>query len=222
MSLTIYLPLLEKTYTWVTVKAVDDAISRCLGLYGRIVAAVYTYQTEKMLQAYDPKLSYTENYLHMCHLPTRNAEMLEKLWIISADHELTNSTAAFLHAASTLADPLSAMIASIASGYGILHGGAIEAAHNQIQSHAGKVAMLIQDVKAKKIRLLGYGHRIYKTTDPRTTLIREILSQLPDTNSELLKTALEIDRVARNDEYFISRHLNCNADLFASFAYNAM
>ena len=97
-------------------------------------------------------------------------QSLERLWVLYCDHEMTNSTAAFLHVASTLADPISCCSAFIASGNGPLHAGAVDLAYKAYAKLGTleKVPAMIADVKSKKYRLFGYGHRIYKTVDPRT------------------------------------------------------
>lgn len=139
---------------------------------------------------------------------------------------MTCSTASFLLTASSLPDAISCQISAICAGYGILHAGAIEVAYKIFQE-IGSVAAVpakIASVKAGKERLFGYGHRIYKVVDPRSVFIRRILDELKEETAAdpLLSVAMEIDRVASNDEYFVKRKLNANADLFASFAYKAM
>lgn len=96
--------------------------------------------------------------------------ILSRLWILTANHELNNSTAAFLHAASTLADPYSCLAASVLSSTGILHGGAGEVAYKQLEAvgDVSNVPSLIRGVKAGEKRLFGYGHRMYKV---RNTLL---------------------------------------------------
>lgn len=152
---------------------------------------------------------------------------LERLWILYADHELSNSTAAFLHASSTLTDPISCILASAVSGFGPLHGGAMDIAQKTFERVGAleNVPALIADVKAKKLRLSGYGHRIYKTTDPRSRLLRSMLNDELSEEVEripLLAVALEIDRVASTDPYFTSRNLKANADLYGNFIYAAL
>ncbi|CAI0640985.1 unnamed protein product [Colletotrichum noveboracense] len=139
---------------------------------------------------------------------------------------MTNSTAAFLHAASTLTDPLSCCISAIVSGYGPLHGGAIDLAYKMFEKikTPNEVYSLITAVKTNKQRLYGYGHRIYKTVDPRVKLIHRMIDQHRDKveSNPMLAVTLEIDRVANNDEYFTSRNLKANADLYGCFLYTAM
>lgn len=191
--------------------------------------------------------------------------------ILMADHEITNSASVLLSTASTLADPYSCCAAATLSGNGILHGGAIEVAYKQLDvlTDLNMIPMLIEAVKAGKMRLFGYGHRKWKVSppccvpklpsseypcplgsgsgddksvgktegrsaltatqlpDPRSILFREMIADAM-LDMESLRTdhhlaaALEIDRVASQDEYFKSRNLHANADLFLSFAYKSM
>ena len=162
---------------------VDKLLIRVLSALGTVVALAYCRLTERTFTPADPNGSFVQNMLIMMGFVEKDTgqpnpkhiDCLEQLWVLYADHELTNSTAAFLHVASTLADPFTCSIASIAAAYGPLHGGAIETAFKTIRD-VGKpenVPQLIEDVKAKKFRLFGYGHRIYKTVDPRSVFIRE-------------------------------------------------
>lgn len=167
---------------------VDSQIIRVLSALATVIAMSFCRFKERPFTPADPNGCFIENTLLMMGFVEdetkrpnpKHIESLEKLWVLYADHELTNSTAAFLHVASTLADPFSCTVASIAAAYGPLHGGAIDTAFKVIQS-VGKpenVPALIDDVKAKKCRLYGYGHRIYKTVDPRATIIREYVSPM--------------------------------------------
>lgn len=213
---------------------VDRGIVRTLGAFASVVALVYCHKRNKPFTMPDPEQSYIANIVRMMGFhesgsdatPDRDVvACLSKLWILYADHEMTNSTAAFLHASSTLADPLSCCVASVASGYGPLHGGAIDIAYRTFADVGtpDNVPALIADVKAKKHRLFGYGHRIYKAVDPRARFMRDMIEQHKDRvkSNPLLAVALEIDRVAGADEYFTSRKLKANADLYGCFLYTA-
>ena len=162
---------------------VDKQLIRLISALGTVVAMAYCRLTERKSTPADPSGSFVQNMLIMMGFVEtatgkpnpKHIDCLERLWVLYADHELTNSTAAFLHVASTLADPFTCSIASIAAAYGPLHGGAIETAFKTIKD-VGKpenVPQLIEDVKAKKFRLFGYGHRVYKTVDPRSVFIRQ-------------------------------------------------
>lgn len=198
------------------------------------IALVYCHKRGRKFTPADPNGSFIGNVLLMMGFvdertgkPDPKIERcFERLWILYADHEMTNSTAAFLHAASTLTDPLSCAIAGIVSAYGPLHGGAIDAAYAGFKTVGTpeNVHRLISDVKAKKQRLFGYGHRVYKTTDPRVKFIRELIDEHKEEvkKNPLLNVALEIDRIAGEDKYFTSRKLKANADLYGCFLYTAL
>ena len=169
---------------------VDKQLVRVLSALGTVTALAYCRLTERKFTPADPNGSFIQNMLTMMGFvekatgkpDPRHIDCLEQLWVLYADHELTNSTAAFLHVASTLADPFTCSIASIAAAYGPLHGGAIETAFKTIKDvgTTENVPQLIEDVKAKKFRLFGYGHRIYKTVDPRSVFIRKyVYGHLP-------------------------------------------
>jgi citrate synthase len=107
-----------------------------------------------------------------------------------------------------------------------LHGGAIELAYEGLEKigHPRNVPIYIEMIKKKKARLFGYGHRIYKTRDPRLALIEELIEQNKEAVAAdpLLKVAFAIDRAANEDEYFVSRNLKANADLLGCFLYSAL
>lgn len=132
-----------------------------------IVALIYCHQHDRNLVPPDPKLSFIENVLLMMGFVEQSTQLpdpkvvktLDSLWVLYCDHEMTNSTAAFLHVASTLADPISCCMAYVASGNGPLHGGAIDLAYKAFArlESPDRVSKMISDVKAKKHRLFGYG-----------------------------------------------------------------
>ena len=212
---------------------VDAVIPRCIQAFATTIALVYCHKRGKAFTQPDPEGTFIGNVLLIMGFtddsgkPSEEIEScFKKLWILYADHEMTNSTAAYLHAASTLSDPFSCSISGIVSAYGPLHGGAIDLAYKGFEDLGSpeNVPRLIADVKAKKQRLFGYGHRIYKTVDPRAKFIRSMINDhmAQVKANPLLSVALEIDRVANQDEYFISRNLKANADLYGCFLYTAL
>ena len=215
-------------------EAVDKAIVRTLGALATVVALTYCHQNNRDFVSAEPGRSYVENVVLMMgrlhdddQFPGNQiVQSLQRLWILFADHEMANSTSAFLQAASTMADPLSCCMAALASGSGPLHAGAIDMAYSQIRSVGtpDKVSELINRVKEGKQRLFGYGHRLYKVDDPRTSPIRAMISEISKNAKEnpLLAVALKIDRVASKDEYFTKRNLKVNADLYGCFVYTAL
>ncbi|KAK4187743.1 putative citrate synthase [Podospora australis] len=213
----------------------DQAILRTIAYYATTIALIHCHKRNKPFTKPDPKGSLVGNLLLMMGIldPATGkgpdpelVACLEKLWILYADHEMTNSTAGMLHAASTLTDPTSAIMAGLVCGFGPLHGGAIDLAYKALGEIKDPkyVPGFIEVVKQKKMRLFGYGHRIYKTRDPRLALIEELIEKSKDkvADNPLLKVALAIDRVANQDEYFVSRNLKANADLLGCFFYSAL
>ncbi|KAF2021111.1 citrate synthase [Aaosphaeria arxii CBS 175.79] len=212
--------------------AVDAAIVRTLSAFAVVIALAYCHKRGKEFTAADPNGSFIGNCLLMMGF-TQNGKpdatierCFEKLWILYANHEMTNSTAAFLHTASSLTDPISGLAAALLSGYGPLHGAAIECAFTDFERIGvpANVPAFLDEVKGGKQRLFGYGHRVYKAVDPRAKWIRAMLDQHKDRvyGNELLQVAMEIDRLALNDPYFKSRNLKVNADLYGTFLYTAM
>ena len=147
--------------------------------------------------------------------------------MLYADHGMANATAAFLHTASTRADPMSCLIAALSAGYGPLHGGAIDMVYHMLSSvgSVDDVPALIEEVKSGRKsgkKLYGFGHRIYETEDPRAGLVKKLLSEFDTSKLEILKVAEEIERVASVDEWFKSRRIRMNVDLYGCFVYTAL
>jgi citrate synthase len=215
--------------------AVDAGIYRSLAALATTVAMVSCHQQKKtFLARADPKLSLIDNMLLMMghtdragNVDKRISTAINKLWILFADHEITNSTAAYLHAASSLSDPISCMVSAISACAGPLHAGAIDLAYKrfaEIHATEGGLQKHIEDVKAKKFRLMGVGHRVYRTVDPRVGFLREMLSEFSSEaiGDPLLEVAKGIEDAVFNDDYFVSRKLSINADLYGSFVYAAL
>ncbi|KAI0103490.1 putative citrate synthase [Daldinia grandis] len=205
----------------------DAALARTIGYLAATISLVHCHKSGKQWQAPEPTRSLLQNLLLMMGIADPQVEKcLAKLWILYADHEMTNSTAAVLHAGSTLIDPVAAVTAGIICGYGPLHGGAIDLAYEAFRQigTAERVGPFIERIKAKGGRLFGYGHRVYKTRDPRVALIEELLEEHQDAvnANPLLRVAMAIDKYANQDAYFIERGLKANADLMGCFLYTAM
>lgn len=213
---------------------VDEQIIRLMGVLPVVSAVAYCHHTGRPFTPPRSELSYIENFLLMTGhvskstgLPEpRYVDYFERLWALVADHEMTCSTAALLLTASSLPDPISCMISAISASYGPLHGGAIEFAYKDM-ADIGSVENCqakIDSVKSGKERLFGYGHRVYKVTDPRSEHIQQVLRELKEEidNDPLLQVAFELNRIAQTDEYFVARGLKPNADLYAAFTYGAM
>jgi citrate synthase len=182
----------------------------------------------------DNDLTYTGNFLNMLFKATELEytpnpvleRALDVLFILHADHEQNCSTNTMRGVGSSYADPFCATAAAAAALYGPLHGGANEAVLrmlNQIGSK-DKVPQFIARVKAGEGRLMGFGHRVYKSFDPRARIIKQKADQVFEVTGRnpLLEIALELERIALEDEYFVSRRLYPNVDFYSGIIYQAM
>ena len=151
---------------------------------------------------------------------------LDVLFILHADHEQNCSTNAVRAVGSSGVDPYTAIAAGCAALYGPLHGGANEAVIHMLLKigSVANVPAFIQSVKDGEGRLMGFGHRVYKNYDPRAKIIKKIAFQVFEETgrSPLLDIALELERIALEDEYFISRKLYPNVDFYSGLIYQAM
>ncbi len=182
----------------------------------------------------DAELSYAGNFLNMMWKMTepryRPDPVLERaldiLLILHADHEQNCSTSAMRVVGSSHVDPYSAAAAAAAALWGPLHGGANEQVLRMLQeigSVAG-VPAYVERVKRGEIRLMGFGHRVYKNFDPRASIIKEVADQVFSVTGRnpLLDIALELERIALADDYFISHKLYPNVDFYSGIIYQAM
>ena len=150
---------------------------------------------------------------------------LSKLFILYADHEMSNATAALLLVASSCSDPLSCLVAAYVACYGLTHGGALDVVYKQLKYLAltKDIPSFLEDVKAKKAILYGFGHRVYKAKDPRAALFRRILQEARGgIQNPILDAALELERLTDRDEWFSSRNWYMNGDLFACVTYTCL
>ena len=183
-------------------------------------------------------LSYSENFLHMMfavpaepyEIDPVASEALDLLFILHADHEQNCSTSTVRMAASSQANPYSALAAGISALWGPAHGGANEAVLRML-NEIGDVSQISKYVaKAKDkddpFRLMGFGHRVYKNFDPRATIIREmchkVLDQLDREDTPLFDLARELEQVALHDDYFKERNLYPNVDFYSGIIYKAL
>lgn len=219
---------------------VNDAENR-LAQIKRLIAkvptiAAYTYRHNRGLRYVYPDndLSYTGNFLNMMFKMTETKykpnptleRALEVLFILHADHEQNCSTNAMRAIGSSRVDPYSAMAGAAAALYGPLHGGANEEVLRML-SHIGdadNIPDFIQRVKNGEGRLMGFGHRVYKNYDPRARIIKRVADDVFEVTgrNQLLDIALELERIALEDEYFISRKLYPNVDFYSGIIYQAM
>jgi citrate synthase len=182
----------------------------------------------------DNDLTYTGNFLNMLFKATELKytpnpvleRALDVLFLLHADHEQNCSTNAMRSVGSSYADPFSATAAATAALYGPLHGGANEAVLRMLNQIGSKdrVPQFIARVKAGEGRLMGFGHRVYKSYDPRARVIKQIADQVFEVTGRnpLLEIALELERIALEDEYFVSRRLYPNVDFYSGIIYQAM
>ena len=206
-----------------------------------IAALSYRFATGKPFLYPRNDLSYTENFLYMMFsMPSEDyrpkpllSKALDLIMILHADHEQNASTSTVRLAGSSDANPFAAVAAGIAALWGPAHGGANEAVIRMLMdiNESGKSLQSFVDRakdKSDSFRLMGFGHRVYKNFDPRATLIREICHELlsdMDSSSEhqmLLDTAMALEKVALEDEYFIKRNLYPNVDFYSGIIFLAM
>ena len=183
-------------------------------------------------------LNYAENFLHMmfavpCEEYRVNpvfARALDRIFILHADHEQNASTSTVRLAGSSGANPYACIAAGIACLWGPAHGGANEAVINMLTEigTADRIPEFIARAKDKDdpFRLMGFGHRIYKNYDPRAQVLREtcreVLAEIGQTESPLLEIAVELERIALEDEYFVKRKLYPNVDFYSGIILRAM
>jgi citrate synthase len=219
---------------------VDDPVVRMHQVV-RLIAkvptiAAWSYRHSKGLPYVYPDndLGFTANFLSMMYRmaePRYHAEpalerALEVLFILHADHEQNCSANAMRSIGSSRVDPYSAMAGAAAALFGPLHGGANEAVLRMLAEigDVKRVPEFIERVKAGEGRLMGFGHRIYKNYDPRATIIKETADsvfQITGRNP-LLDIALELEKIALEDEYFVSRKLYPNVDFYSGLIYQAL
>ena len=182
----------------------------------------------------DNDLTFTGNFLNMLFKMTELkyqpnpvlARALDVLFILHADHEQNCSTNAMRAVGSSQPDPYSATAAAIAALYGPLHGGANEAVLRMLERvrKLGDIHGFIEGVKRGEERLMGFGHRVYKNYDPRAKVIKRMADQVFSVTgtTPLLDIALELEKIALEDEYFVSRKLYPNVDFYSGLIYQAL
>lgn len=221
-------------------KKIDDNRSRRLQTHrilGKVITvAAYAYRHSRGLHYIYPDndLSYAGNFLNMLFKmiePKYDPDpILEKaldvLFILHADHEQNCSTNAMRSVGSSHVDPFSALSAASAALYGPLHGGANEAVLRMLEAigSVDKIPEFIKKVKAGEVRLMGFGHRVYKNYDPRAKIIKNLAHQVFDVTGKnpLLAIAIELEKIALEDEYFVERKLYPNVDFYSGLIYQSM
>jgi citrate synthase len=217
---------------------VDISAIRLMAKLPTIAAYIYKRSIGHPLPYPDNSLDYVENFLRLTFgLPTVNynvdpkiAKILDMLFILHADHEQNCSTSSVRLVGSSQANLFASVSAGIAALSGPLHGGANAAVLEmleQIRKEGGDVTSFVTRVKNKEkgVKLMGFGHRVYKNYDPRAAIVKkaaqEMLSTL-DKPDPLLEIAFKLEEIALSDEYFISRKLYPNVDFYTGLIYKAM
>ncbi len=211
---------------------------RLLAKTPTVAAWSYKYNEGQPFTYPQNRLSYAENFLHMmfstpCEPYEPNpvlARALDRIFILHADHEQNASTSTVRLAGSSGANPYACIAGGMASLWGPLHGGANEAVL-QMLGDIGDISRIPDFIKRAKdksdsFRLMGFGHRIYKSMDPRARIIREtcyeVLDELDLRDDPQFKIAMELERIALEDDYFIAKKLYPNVDFYSGIIFRAL
>ena len=214
------------------------ASRRLIAKMPTIAAMAYKYSLGQPFVYPRNDLDYASNFMYMCFsVPTEEykvnkvlADALDKVFILHADHEQNASTSTVRLAGSSGANPFACIAAGVASLWGPAHGGANEAALNMLEE-IGTTDNISQYIKKAKdpndpFRLMGFGHRVYKSYDPRAKIMQktchEVLDILGLKNDPLLKVAMELEKIALEDPYFVEKKLYPNVDFYSGIILNAL
>jgi citrate synthase len=209
-------------------------ITRLIGKMPTLTAYAYRHSLGLPYVYPDNDLGYTKNFMHMLWKRTEPkfsanpvlARALEVLFILHADHEQNCSTSTMRAVGSSFADPYATTAAAIAALSGPLHGGANEEVLRMLDEIGSKdkVPAYIDQIKAGHGKLMGFGHRVYKNYDPRARIIKQVAEEVFEVTGRnpKLDIALELERIALEDEFFIKRKLYPNVDFYSGIIYQAM
>ncbi len=215
-------------------KLINKQIVRIIGKASTIAAAAYRHRVGRPFNDPQNHLDYTENFLYMLDRLTETnyqtnpklVRALDIMFILHAEHELNCSTASMLQIGSSRADPYSAIAGAAAALYGPLHGGANQAVLQMLEEIGSveNIPGFLEAVKLKQKKLMGFGHRVYRNFDPRSRIIRKVAYDVFEVCGEepLIKVAVELERVALSDPYFIDRKLYPNVDFYSGLIYRSM
>jgi len=209
---------------------------RLLAKVPTIAAMTHKYNVGEPFMYPKNKFSFVENFMYMMfgtpaddYVPNPVlVRALERIFILHADHEQNASTSTVRLAGSSGANPFACIASGIAALWGPAHGGANEAALKMLEEigDVSRVKDYVQGVKDKKYKLMGFGHRVYKNMDPRANVMRqtchEVLKELELENNQLFELAMELERVALSDPYFIERKLYPNVDFYSGIVLRAI
>jgi len=220
----------DDTHTTVD-EARDIAMHRLIAKMPTIAARCYKYSIGQPHVHPNNELSYAENFLHMCFsVPAEKiVDAMDKIFILHADHEQNASTSTVRLAGSSGANPYACIAAGIACLWGPSHGGANEACLNMLRE-IGTVDRIPEYIARAKdrqdpFRLMGFGHRVYKNFDPRSRVLQkvahDVLEEL-DLDNPILAVAKELEKIALEDEYFVSKKLYPNVDFYSGIVLSAL
>ena len=214
------------------------ASHRMIAKMPTIAAMAYKYSIGQAFVFPRNDLDYTSNFMRMCFMVQAEdyevnkvlSDALDKIFILHMDHEQNASTSTVRLAGSSGANPFACIAAGIASLWGPAHGGANEAALNMLEEigSVDRIPEYIERAKDKSdpFRLMGFGHRVYKNYDPRATVMRkachEVLDALGIREEPLLQVAMELERIALEDEYFVEKKLYPNIDFYSGITLRAL
>lgn len=229
------IPVHEDRDIYGEAKSVDEHVIRTLSALAVVVCASYCHKQSLQLQSPRENLSFMENMLSMMNFVSKETGLpvpeqvrhVDDLVLLHSEHGTCNATAAFLHTASTRADPIACLSAGLAAIYGPMHGGSNIVTYHQIKAigSTANIPITIQQVKNRKRRLYGFGHRIYRAIDPRATLLKQFLNERANEGVQMspyMQVALELERIVDTDTFFTSRNLKANTDLYTVLAYESM
>ncbi len=214
------------------------ASMRLIAKIPTLAAMAYKYTIGQPFVYPNNSLDYASNFLRMCYaVPCEDYEInpvlaraLDKIFILHADHEQNASTSTVRLAGSSGANPFACIAAGVACLWGPAHGGANEAALKMLEEigSVGNIPKFVARAKDKNdsFRLMGFGHRVYKNYDPRAKIMQktchEVLDEVGNKNDPLLEVALELEKIALSDEYFIEKKLYPNIDFYSGITLKAM
>tara|TARA_Y100000817_G_scaffold242861_1_gene194846 strand:- start:232 stop:1140 length:909 start_codon:yes stop_codon:yes gene_type:complete len=216
----------------------QEATRRIVAKSATIGAMAYKYSIGQSFVSPKNNLSFSENFLHMCFSNTAEkykispvlSKAMDLIFILHADHEQNASTSTVRLAGSSGANPFACIAAGVASLWGPAHGGANQAALEMLEQigTSKNINKFILKAKNKKdpFKLMGFGHRVYKNYDPRARILKDVcqkvLKHVGIKNDPILKLAMDLEKVALNDKYFIEKKLYPNVDFYSGIILKAI
>ena len=216
----------------------QEATRRIVAKSSTIGAMAYKYSIGQSFVSPKNNLSFSENFLHMCFSNTAEeykispilAKAMDTIFILHADHEQNASTSTVRLAGSSGANPFACIAAGVSSLWGPAHGGANQAALEMLEQigSSKNIKKYISKAKNKKdkFKLMGFGHRVYKNYDPRAKILKKIcqkvLSHVGIKNDPILKLAIDLEKIALKDKYFIEKKLYPNVDFYSGIILRAI